>query len=111
MSKVRALSDLGKITDPMQFIRMGAIAIRDIVDVVNGKVEFDVNIACVTVEATFTTANQEVLIPHALGRVPKGYEITKTTAATILYDGTRDPGTQNITLRASLPATVQIRLF
>lgn len=111
MSKLRLLSDLAKVPTLEDFKRYASIAIRDIYDVINGQIEFDLNIQSKTVVFNFTSANTDFTVAHDLAKVPRGYEVTKASAACSIYDGTVPPTENNITLRSNAIATVEVRIF
>ncbi len=60
---------------------------------------------------TFTTANVEVASIHGLGRVPIGYIVVGSTAATQVYDGASANTAQLLYLRASAASTVKVLVY
>jgi hypothetical protein len=112
MGKVRSdfnLSNLNK--DPQQLARFVSILRDDLVNVINGELEFDQNLKTSQVTANFTAANTQIAITHTLGRIPLGYILTKTNVATSIYDG----GTANtdtfLYVKASVIANTKLLVF
>lgn len=80
MSQVQALSDLGNIEDPTEFMRQASKLLTSIVDVVNGGLEFDKNLLSQTVDFTFTAVNTEFAVPHNLNRTGLNYIVVSKSA-------------------------------
>lgn len=109
--RLKTLLETSNLDSTEQIIRYVSIIKDQIYQIVNGKIEFDLNIWSSTVDVTFTAANTEVAVSHGLGRVPTGYILVKSSAATALYDGTTTNTASTIYLKASVAATVKIIVF
>lgn len=108
MPIVKTKADLGNLKSLEDIIRYVAIFAKDIVQTVNGRLEFDQNMKSDTVDVTFDSANTEVEISHDLGKVPSGYLVAKASAACAIYDGDRRNTATKIYLKSSDVSTVRI---
>lgn len=108
MPIIKTKSDLGNIKTLEDIVRFVAIFAKDIVDNINGRLEFDTNLKSDTVEVTFSTANAEKEISHGLGKVPTGYLVKRASAACSIYDGDTKNSATKIYLKSSAAATVRI---
>lgn len=111
MSKVALSSELGKTTDPKEFIRFCSQTISDIIAVINGKLDINGNLNVALLTVTFTSANADKTVSHSLGRVPTGYIVYSGSAAGSVYDGTVAWTASAITLKCSQAITVKLILF
>jgi hypothetical protein len=68
-------------------------ALTDIINQINGNIQFVSNIAAAgPYQLTFTAANAPVSLAHVLGVVPSGFIVINTTAAMSIY---KAPGNGN----------------
>ena len=109
MSRILASGDVGNVK-PEEFQRYATLVLKDIVDKVNGNLEFGLNLRTQTINVEFTAANTETTVPHSLGRVPQGYILAKSNAATSLYNST-DANAANLYLKSSAIANVTIIVY
>ncbi len=110
MSRIQTSSDFGKV-DPETLQRYLSIALTDIVNTINGNLEFDLNLRSKTlVGVVFDTADTETAVAHGMGRTPHGYFVVASDAATSLYNST-DSDSTNLYLKSSAIATVTIIAF
>lgn len=84
---------------------------NDIIRAVNGLLTFQDNFACVTIEASFETADTETEITHNLGKIPSGYFVIKSNAAAVVYDSGRENTDKLIYLKASAISNVTMIIF
>lgn len=111
MSKITKTSDFGRIKDFAPFASACSSAFGEVVDVVNGNIDFSTNIDCVF--ASFSiVANVEQLVPHTLGRVPIGKIVIYQTCNQVIYDSTSNlPTDQDIHLWCTDSGNATIILF
>lgn len=102
------LSNLGTSDD---FNRYGSQSIKQIIDVINGKLNFQDNIESQIVSVSFGTANQDVSASHSLRRVPTGFIPVGLSAAMIVYNGSTSNTDGIIYLRSSAVGTAQVLVF
>ncbi len=101
MSKITASPDIDNVKQPEQ-IKFIDIFLQDVVDTVNGKLDFASNLNAKEITVNFTVANTDVSTSHSLGRVPTRYLVTSaTTALSAVYNGTIANTSSTITLRSS----------
>lgn len=91
--------------------RFVSIMNNDIIRAINGLLTFQDNFACVTIEASFTAANTETEVTHNLGKVPSGYFVIKSNAASVVYDSGRQNTDKIIYLKASAISNVTMIIF
>lgn len=111
MSKISNSADLGSIKDANEFIRQASQAIKETVDTVNGKLEFDTNLKTQTVTVTFLSANTNLSVRHSLKKTGVKYFAVKKTAACDVYDGTGQTNSGTMSLKGTTAATVTLILF
>jgi len=75
---------------------------EDVRSVVNGNLNFQDNISCFITAVSFPTADVTVGIAHNLGRIPIGYVLIRSPAATILYDGSEAFTRNTLSLRSTV---------
>ena len=111
--RIQAATGFDKVlaSKPEEVARFVEIFAGDCVNVVNGNLEFGANIKSASVRVTFTAANTDTVINHALGKPPSGYLIAGLSTNLIVYDGSM-PSTKNtITLKSSAIGTATLLLF
>jgi hypothetical protein len=110
MSKVQASSDLSTIK-PEELQKYTTLALNDIVQTVNGKLEFGPNISGRMVVVQFTAANTDTTMAHGLGKTPSGYLVIGLSASMIVYNGTVANTSTNVILRSSAIGTATLFVF
>lgn len=110
MPKVNNFADLGKMS-PDKFHIEASPIIKELADVVNGKLGFDDNIDCQHVDVTFLVSNQDVAITHNLNRTGLRYLKAKASVDCSIYDGISASTKNTIYLRSTQPATVTLVLY
>lgn len=110
MSKITASSDFTKVPDPdvKRFITLFA---EQVLDIVNGKLDFGTNFNCKVVSVTFSSSATDTSVAHSLGHVPVGYFEIRKNASMIVYDGSVAWTASSISLRASATGTVSLVVF
>jgi hypothetical protein len=113
MSKLTQSSNfnqLNKLEDVTRFVTRFS---EDVKNQVNGNLLFGENISCVIVTVNFSTAGNNFLVTHNLGRIATGFICVGGDSAGVVYKGI--PGSPSTTttmyLRASLPVTADIMVF
>lgn len=100
------------VSEIKDFIRSCVRFLDDVLTVINGKVEFDKNIASQTVVATFPTANTTVFVSHDLNRTGLKYFVCDKSAACDVFHIADDDSTTMIALQSTVAgATVSLVLF
>ncbi len=110
MSRIQASTDMTQVK-PEELARYIDLFFQEVVRTVNGKLDFATNINCKLLSMTFSAANADTTVSHGLGRVPAGYIVTSASAATSVYDGSISNTSSDLTLRASVAATVGLLVF
>lgn len=111
MSKVRDnfnYSNLSTLDDLKRFL---SVFLDNLTPIVNGNIEFDLNIKTKTVTANFLTANTELEVTHNLGRVPVGYLLAQSNVSTTLFNGVSTNTDSKIYLKSSAIANTTIIVF
>lgn len=109
--KVSSAQDVSNVSSWEELRRFSSQAITSIMAVLNGKVGFNDNLDCIFQDVTFGAAGQEQAVQHRLGRVPLGYIAVKSSAAVLLYNGTKENTDSVLNLRANAAGTVTILIF
>lgn len=109
MAKIDII-DIGSVSDPKEFQRYCSKFASNVFNVLNGKLEFDVNMLTQTVEVTFSAINTDTKIPHNLNKTGLRYFVIKKSAACDVYDGATAATNQAIYLKATVATTVTIVL-
>ena len=88
-------------------------AIKDIKQVLLGRVTFGDNIACKVVTDTYAGApNTDIVIDHNLGRIPTGFVAFGVGMSATLYQGTAPwTKTQIVLSSSTTPVTFQVIIF
>lgn len=111
MSKIRQSPDIDTLTDDKSKWRYCAMFLKSVYKVINGNIEIGVNVFGTVVEFRFETANQSYNVAHNLGRQVTGYIVIGSSVASSVYDGAGPKTTDNISLRASVAATIKLFIF
>ncbi len=91
--------------------RFVEIFAQDVVNVVNGNVEFGTNIKSTIVSVTFSASDTDTIVGHSLGKVPTGYIPVGLSWSMIVYTGSLSATNKQITLKSSATGTASILLF
>ena len=111
MSKIDQNIDTGRVTSWEDLRRFVTYILVQIQNVINGQIEFGVNIKSNLLDANFIVANQELAIQHGLRQIPKGYFLSGSNVATSIYDGDSNWTETNIYLKSSVVANTRITVF
>lgn len=112
MAKLTTFTDLGKITDPLEFIRFASGVFREMQSIINGKVEFDLNIASQTQTVYFPSANTDLSISHNLGKSNINYLVAQKTGPCDIYNGSAVTTTSTVALKSNAAGvTVTLILY
>ncbi len=110
MSNITASTDMTQCK-PEELAKFLDIFCQDVVNVVNGNLDFSTNFNAKLISITFGAANTNTPVNHGLSRVPAGYIVTSATAATSVYNSTVPNTTSVLNLMASAAATVGLLVF
>lgn len=84
MGKIKEIAEIRAVTSFEDLRRFVSLQFKQILEIVNGNLNFTDNLRSVILNVTFPAANQDVKILHGLGVVPKGYiVIDSRTALTV----------------------------
>lgn len=110
MGRVIASTNIDESKDVKELASKTEIIANDVVNQVNGNLEFDKNIFSQTVSVAFpATANTEYAISHSLGVIPAGYIVCKKSVAADIYDGSTAFDKKKIYLKCTVAsATVTL---
>jgi len=111
MSKIDQNIDIGRVSSWEELRRWTATILVQIQNIINGQLEFGTNLKSSLLSVNFPVADQEVVIDHGLGQLPKGYFLSGSNVATSLYDGTTAWTSTKIYLKASVIANTKITVF
>ncbi len=109
MSNITASTDMTQVK-PEELAKFIDLFFQDVVDTVNGKLDFTTNFNAKLISASFGAADTLTQVQHSLGRVPSGYIVTSASAHTQVYTGGAFT-TTTMGLMASTPATVGLLVF
>ena len=111
MSQLKYNPNLSNIKDLDMFIKYASQAIKQIQDIIDGGVDFDINIASQTLTVTFSLANTVRIINHKMNRTGlKYFVVDKSVACDIYHTASRDTVSQ-IALSCTVATTVTIILI
>lgn len=110
MPRILTGADLGQIKDPDEFSRQASQVIKEAVDNINGKLEFDKNMNTQTVSVTFPSANTDVAVTHNLMKTDVHYLKSKSDVDCSVYDGAKANTLNTVYLRSTQKATVTLIL-
>ncbi len=111
MSKIDQNIDVGRVSTWEDLRRFVGHILTQVQNIINGQLEFGINIKSNLVQANFPLANQDLAIQHGLRQIPKGYFLTGSNVATNIYDGSTAWTETNIYLRSSVIANTKITVF
>lgn len=110
MSLVK-VPDLSNMVDFDSGKRFIGDCLSQVVQTVNGNLDFGFNVRCFKLSFNFTSANTNFRIDHGLNRQPQGYILIQSNVATSLYDGDGGSGLNYINLKSSQVATVTMLII
>lgn len=111
MSRLKYHPDLSNIKDIDTFVKYGSQAISQLQDIVDGGIDFDLNIATQTLDVIFTSVNTEVMVSHILNRKGLKFIVAdKSVACDVYHNSSRDNASQ-ICLSCTVATTVTIILM
>lgn len=94
-----------------QFVSFVSQVLNGILNILNGNVQFTDNCLSELITVTFNSANVQQAISHKLGRLPSGYILCGSRAATTLYDGASPSTTSSVFIQSTVATTVKILVF
>lgn len=110
MSKLTRYADFGRMKEFDKFAGACSSAFADLVDIVNGNIDFQTNVNCVFVEFEIQ-ADVELTVSHSLGRVPVGRIVTYQTCQEVIYDSDTTATIDTINLWCGSSGSVRMILF
>lgn len=111
MSRIKVPQDLANLESFEQFRRYASQSISQIVNIVNGSLSFGDNVNVSVVSVEFVNANQEVKVPHGLGRAPLGWFVSRPSVAMQVYVGVSDDTAFEVYVRSSVVGTCTLVVF
>ena len=84
---------------------------RNVTAAINGRLSFSDNFAGQFLEATFSGAGVDLTLTHGLNREPEGYLVTRNSSGIVIYDGSIENTTTQVTLRATGAGSVTLFIF
>lgn len=111
--KIQAATNFQNVSEaqPKELPRFIDIFAQDVVNVVNGNLEFGTNVKTSLISAAFTSANTDATFNHSLGKVPTGYLVAGLSASMVVYAGSNASTNKTITLKSSAIGTASLLLF
>lgn len=109
--KIKTIQDLANIKELPDLVRFTAQVCKDIINVVNGGLDFASNFRSSIVSVTFSGASTDVGVSHSLGAVPTGYVVVKSSANINVFDGVSGNTDSTIFLASSGAGTVSVLVF
>ena len=102
MAKITEQSDLTNLKDLESFTRYCSQFIQDVEGIVNGNLEFDLNILSQTKIVTFPIANVDLAIPHGLGKSEVNFIVINKETPLDVYAGVSANTKQIVYLRCNV---------
>jgi len=110
MANIVAQYDISNINDQKEFMRYASIVVGQIIDAINGKLDFS-NLKTQQVSVTFNGANTNQSISHNLGKTGVSYIVASKSATCDIYSGSGDTSS-TINLKSTVGGvTVSLLLF
>ena len=110
MSKITASPNIAQVDDS-QVKRFTDQFCQNVVQVVNGKLDFASNFNAQTIQVNFTTINQTFGFPHSLGRIPVGYIRVGGSGGNGITDGNLPSTVDIIYLKATVVGVAKLLIF
>lgn len=101
MPKIRTLTNLSNITDPKVFMNYCSQFFDQLEAIMNGKIEFGVNISSQTVTVGFSGVNVDVPVNHDLAKTGVVYLIAGKSNPCDIFDGVTAANKNQIFLRSN----------
>lgn len=112
MGKIKAAAEVTNLKTEDERARYVQIFLQEVLEQVNGGLEFTENIKAKILDLKFTSANTDLAITHGLGKIPIGYWIVgKSSASVNLYDGINEWTKNLIYLRSGATGTAKVIVF
>lgn len=109
--KINASPDLTSQPDLPSVRTWATIILRELVQVINGKLDLKTNVRANIKEVTFTGASTTVSVLHQLGRVPEGYLVVGKSAAIHVFDGSKANTDELLYVQASAAGSAKLWIF
>lgn len=110
MSKITASPDIQQVP-PEQAQRFIDLFCQDVIDKVNGKLDFATNFNCKVLTVKFTAANTDAAVQHNLGRVASNYILAGQTVAMQVYNGASTNTSTTLYLRSTAAGSATVIVF
>lgn len=111
MSRLKYHPDLSNIKDLDLLVKYTSQAISQLQDIIDGGIDFDLNIASQTIVVTFSASNTEILVNHTLNRTGlKFIVVDKSVTCDVYHNAKRDNASQ-ICLSCTVATIVTIILI
>ena len=111
MSRLLLSSQLGNIKTLPDIIRFVAIFADDVENVVNGQLEFGLNLKTSLITCVFEAINTEQGFNHGLDRVPQGYILVSSAVATTIFSGATSNTAEKIYLQSTALGSTKVLVF
>lgn len=116
MSSLTASTDFTQVDDKKnpdvpELKKFLSIFGDNVVETINGNLDFSTNFNGKLMSVTFSSANSDVAVSHGLGRVPSGYLVYSRSASMVVYNGSSPSTSSVIYLKASATGTVGLFIF
>lgn len=110
MPKINIGFDLSNINDQEKFANYCGQIVDNLLSVINGKLEFDSNLATQTLKVTFVAANSDVVITHKLNKTGVNFDLINKPVSCDVYHGSNQDTNSSIVLKCTQATTVTLRL-
>lgn len=111
MSRLKLPFSISNVKNFEELRKYTAISLKDIIELLNGKVTPLDNMDVSFVSVTFAAANTNIEVAHTLTRLPVGYIVVGRSAAITVFDGTIASTETSISFRSSGTGTATILVF
>lgn len=100
MSKITATSNFSNSETLNEIVRWASQFSKNVFNVVNGNLEFDINMRSSTIQVAFgPDANTNTTVTHRLNRQPIGYILAGSDVPCHVYNGTLPKDKLSITIK------------
>lgn len=110
MPKIQQIQDLTRVQDPATFMKYASQLHNETTNTINGKLEFDSNLATHTTQVTFPKANTTVAVTHPLNKTSVNYMIANSSQPAHIFNGEKTNTKNTVYLQASAPGTFTLVL-
>ena len=111
MPRIKVPLSVSNTEDLENLRRFTAKTLSDVVDVINGNLDFGDNVRCKIQTVNFLASNSDTQIAHGLGYVPTGYIVVGQSATGTVYDGSQAKTNRDIWLKCTAAITVKLLIF